>query len=170
MSLAVSRSAQHHQGAWWRPSSTRWPRHHRKYPVQIVQRSLHHPIWLTLRHRHALPTELLSIRSAFFFITFCMRRNRGEMYIGDVHLSVCMSLAAFPHYRTVQNVTWGNGSGCPLVVHYWVDLRLVHRFCCCDNIVPNVKCQRVLVLALCLVLVLVCCLNILKPKNYYRSC
>jgi len=29
----------------------------------------------------------------------------------------------------------------------------VHGFRCCDNIVPNAKCQRVLVLALCLVAV-----------------
>ena len=36
-------------------------------------------------------------------------------------------------------------------MHYWADLQSVHRFRCCDNIVPNAKCQRVLVLALCLV-------------------
>jgi len=36
------------------------------------------------------------------------------------------------------------GKGCPLVVHYWADLRLVHGFRCYDHIV--------LVLALCLVL------------------
>jgi len=41
-------------------------------------------------------------------------------------------------------------------VHYWVDLQSVHGFCCYnDNIVPNTKCQRVLVLAACLVLSLV---------------
>jgi len=28
----------------------------------------------------------------------------------------------------------GNGSGCPLVVHCWADLQLVHRCHCCDNI------------------------------------
>jgi len=36
-------------------------------------------------------------------------------------------------------------------VHYWADLQLVHGFCCYDNIVPNAKCQRVLLLTLCLV-------------------
>ena len=41
--------------------------------------------------------------------------------------------------------------GCPLVVHYWADLQSVHGFRCYDNIAPNVKCQRVLVLAVCLV-------------------
>jgi len=24
------------------------------------------------------------------------------------------------------DVTWGSGRGCPVVVHYWVDLQLVH--------------------------------------------
>jgi len=55
-------------------------------------------------------------------ITSRMRHSRGEMYI--VHsrlLSVCLYLAAFPHYCTDQDVTWVNGRGCPLVVHFWVD-------------------------------------------------
>jgi len=36
-------------------------------------------------------------------------------------------------------------------VHYWADLQSMQRFHCCDNIAPNAKCQRVLVLALRLV-------------------
>jgi len=51
------------------------------------------------------------------------------------------------------DVTWGNGRGCPLVVHCWTHLQLVHGFHCCDNIPLNAKCQRVLVLAQCLVFV-----------------
>jgi len=39
------------------------------------------------------------------------------------------------------DVTWGNGRGCPLVVHYWADLQSVHGFRCYDNIAPNVKYQ-----------------------------
>jgi len=37
--------------------------------------------------------------------------NRGEMYSGHSGLcvSVCLSLAAFPHYCTDLDVTWGNG-------------------------------------------------------------
>jgi len=35
-----------------------------------------------------------------------------------VCVSVCLSLAAFPHYCTDPDVTWGNGRECPLVVHY----------------------------------------------------
>jgi len=56
-----------------------------------------------------------------------------------------------------------SGMGCPLVVQYWADLQSVHGFRCCDNIAPhvlavgahysvaaNAKCQRVLVLGVCL--------------------
>jgi len=45
----------------------------------------------------------------------------------------------------------GNGKGCPVVVHYCADLQSVYGFHCYDNIAPNAKCQRVLVLPLCLV-------------------
>jgi len=71
------------------------------------------------------------------------------MYTGHGRLCVCLSLAAFPHYCTDPDVTLGNGSGCPLVVHYWADLQSVHGFRCYDNVAPNAKCQRVPVLDLC---------------------
>ena len=48
-------------------------------------------------------------------------------------MAVCLSLVAFPHYCTDPDITWRNGRGCPLVVHYCVDLQLVHRFRCYDN-------------------------------------
>jgi len=66
-------------------------------------------------------------------------------------VSVCLSLLAFSHYCMDPDVTSGNGRGCPLVVYYWADLQSVHGFRCYDNIAPNAKCQRVLVLVLCLV-------------------
>jgi len=69
----------------------------------------------------------------------------------SVCVSVCLSLAAFPHYCTDPDVSWGNGRGYPLVVHCLADLQFAYEFCCCDNIEPNAKCQQVLVLALCLV-------------------
>jgi len=31
------------------------------------------------------------------------------------------------------DVTWDNGTGCPLIVHYWADLQSMHRFRCYDN-------------------------------------
>jgi len=40
------------------------------------------------------------------------------MYIGHARLSVCLSVAACPHYCTDQDETWGNGKRCPPVVHY----------------------------------------------------
>ena len=60
-------------------------------------------------------------------------------------------IATLMHGRADPDVSWGNGRGCPLVVHYWVDLHWVHGFNCYDNISLNAKCQRVLVLAVCLV-------------------
>jgi len=82
------------------------------------------------------------------------------MYSGHGRLS----LAAFLHHYIDPDVTWENCRGCPLVMHYWVDLQSVHGFCryakiapreiaigAHDNIAANTKCQRVLVLALCLV-------------------
>jgi len=77
------------------------------------------------------------------------------MYIGHASLCVCLQ----PHSHAIlhgPDVTWENGRGCPLVMHYWADLQSVHGFCCYDNIVPcllavgahdsivaNAKCQRV---------------------------
>jgi len=51
-----------------------------------------------------------------------------------VSLSVCLSLATFPHYCTEPDVTWGNSRECAVVVHCWADLQSVHGFHCCDNI------------------------------------
>ena len=80
-----------------------------------------------------------------------MRRSRSEMHIGHgrlcVCMSFCMSLAAFP-YSTNPDVSWGNSRGCCLVVHCSADLQSMRGFCRCDNITPNAKCQRVLVLCL----------------------
>jgi len=42
-------------------------------------------------------------------------------------------------------------------VHYWADLQSVHGFRCYDNIAPNAKCQRLLVLSLCLCFVIKFC-------------
>ena len=47
-------------------------------------------------------------------------------------LSVCLFLAAFPHYCTDPGVTCST-RGCPLVVQYWADLQPLHGFRCYDN-------------------------------------
>ena len=57
-------------------------------------------------------------------ITFCVSRRRRKMYCG--HARLCLSEAVRPHYCTDPDVTWGHGRGCPLVVHYWVDLQSGH--------------------------------------------
>jgi len=64
-----------------------------------------------------------------------VRHSRGEKYIGHSRLCVyvCLFITAFPHYCTNPDVTWRNGRGCPLVVHYWADLQSVHGFCCYGN-------------------------------------
>jgi len=75
------------------------------------------------------------------------------VYLSRPSVCVCLSLATFPHYCTDPDVTWGNGRGCCLVVHYWADLQLMHGFRCYDNTAPNTKWQQVLVLTVCLVAV-----------------
>jgi len=85
-------------------------------------------------------------------ITFRVSRRRREMYCGHARLCVCPRPHA--HYCTDPDVTWGSGRGCPLVVHYWTDLQLVHGLRCCGNITRtwNVR-EYMLVLALCLVII-----------------
>jgi len=60
---------------------------------------------------------------AHVIITFHVRCSLGEMNVywsrPSVCLSVCLSLAAFPHSYMDADVSWENGSGCFLVVHYW---------------------------------------------------
>jgi len=63
--------------------------------------------------------------------TFCVRHSQSEMYSGHVTavcVSVCLSLAAFPHYCMELDVSWGNRRGCDLVAHYWANLQLVDGF------------------------------------------
>jgi len=51
---------------------------------------------------------------SFKLLTFRVRRRRGEMQIdhGRLCVYVCLSvLAAFPHYCTDPDVSWGNSRG-----------------------------------------------------------
>jgi len=64
-------------------------------------------------------------------ITFRVRRSRAEIYSGHDHLyvcvSVCLSLAAFPHYCTVPDVTWGMAgvsSSCALLCGFAIGARV----------------------------------------------
>ena len=79
------------------------------------------------------------------------------MYTG--HARLCVRVSASRRIPTLLHrpgCNLGNGRGYPLVVHYWADLQSVHGLRCYDNIAPNAKCPRVLVLALCLVLFYYC--------------
>ena len=71
------------------------------------------------------------------------------------HVCVCVCVSVrgcMPTYCTDPDVTWGSGRGCPLVVHYWADLQLVHGLRCYGNITQtwNVS-EYMLVLAVFLV-------------------
>ena len=66
-------------------------------------------------------------------VTFRVSRTPREMYCGHARLCVCLSAAACPHYCTDPDVTWRSGRGCPLVVHYWADLKSVHGLHCYGN-------------------------------------
>ena len=73
-----------------------------------------------------------------------------------VGLSVCLSLATFPHYSTNPDVTWRNGWVCPLVV-YWADVQSVPGFRRYDNIIVEREmsasaCRLVVVMMLFLLL------------------
>ena len=70
-------------------------------------------------------------------------------------MRVCVSVPLPRRIPTLQHgpgCKLGNGTGCPLVVHYRADFQSVHRFRYYDNTAPNAKFQRVLVLGLCLVI------------------
>jgi len=68
-----------------------------------------------------------------------------------VCVCVWLSLATFPHYCTDPDVTWGMVRGAPsCALLDWFES--VHWFRFYDSIARNPKCQRVLVLVLCLVI------------------
>jgi len=46
---------------------------------------------------------------------------------------VCVSVRGRMSTLTEPDVTWGSGRGCPLVVHYWMDLQSVHALHCYGN-------------------------------------
>ena len=64
--------------------------------------------------------------------------RRREMYTGHARLScvsVCLSVPRrIPTLLHGSGCNFGNGSGCPLVVHYWADLQSMHGPRCYDNI------------------------------------
>jgi len=90
----------------------------------------------------------------FILFTFHASRRRRKMYCGHARPCVCLSVCSrMPTLLHGPGCNVGCGRGCPLVVHYWVDLQLVHRLRCYGNITRtrNVS-ECMLVVALCLVI------------------
>jgi len=72
-------------------------------------------------------------------------RPRRNVCWSRPSVSACLSLTVFIHYCTDPDVTWecyGVPSSCALLGRFAIGA----RFSCSDNITPNAKCQRVLVL------------------------
>jgi len=69
-------------------------------------------------------------------------------------VSVYVSPSPYAHalYCTDPDVTWGNDRDAPSCALLG-GFALAHGFRCYDNLAPNAKCQRVLVLAVCLVII-----------------
>jgi len=85
------------------------------------------------------------------------------MYIGYGSLCVCLSTLLHG-----PGCNLGEWYGVPLCVYCWADLLSLHGFRCYDNIAPNAKCRRLLVLALCLVIsgrTIACILATCKLKS-----
>jgi len=124
------------------------------WKLEDKERQRQHNITAPLTWFSLSPFICIIYLAFLVIITFRVRRSQDKMYSGHAHLCVCLSVPR--HIPTLLhgpgcNLGGGNCSRCPLVVHYWADLQSVYGFRCYDNIAPNAKCQRVLVLALCLV-------------------
>jgi len=66
-------------------------------------------------------------------ITFCNSHSQAKFILATaVWGSVPRHIPTLLHMH--PDVTLGNGRGCPLVVHYWADLQLVHGLRCYVNI------------------------------------
>ena len=72
--------------------------------------------------------SLAAIFHIIKLITFCMRHNRGEIYIDRSRLCFCLSVPRhIPALLHGPRCNFGDGRRCPLIVHYYVDLSVVAR-------------------------------------------
>ena len=82
-------------------------------------------------------TSMSGITRSIF--TFCVTRRRCKIYCGRVHLFVCLWVCLSvrgltPTLLHGPGCNLGHGRGCPIVVHYWVDLQSVHGLRCYGKI------------------------------------
>ena len=96
------------------------------------------PLYLPISLPNSCCLHRCMMYSPISIFAFRMMHSRGEMYIDTaVCLSFCVCLSVPCHTFTLLHTpecNFGDGSECPLVVHSWSDLQLVHRFRCCDSI------------------------------------
>ena len=92
-------------------------------------------LWLGLRLAHLLLAGNNTVAEVCSLLSALVAEAKSILVTAVcVCVSVFLPVAAFAHYCTYPDVTWGNGTGCPVVVHYGADLQSVHRFRCYDNI------------------------------------
>ena len=107
------------------------------------------PTWSCSTTSDGLTAAFHSLSFGYISREWQTTRN---VYWSCASVCVCVSVR-----RRIPTLLHGSGrnlgewKGCPLVVQCWLDLQSMHGFRCYDNIAPNAICQRVLVLALCLV-------------------
>jgi len=107
----------------------------------------YHAIWSVISGRafSACPPSLRLVRTRALFLI--SRRPQSKNHALFFHSLRPMESAS----TGCIQMQLGGMAGGALVGHYWADLYSVYGFRCYDNIAPNTKRQRVLVLALCLV-------------------
>ena len=108
---------------------------------------------------HILPCSASTVRD----------RKRSSTTLNKNCLSVCVSLAAFPHCCTDLDVSWGM-VGVPSSCALRADLQSMHGFRCYNNIAPKAKCQRMLVLAVCLVYLAVVSYRHFRQRHAQPKC
>jgi len=101
--------------------------------------------------------------------------SRASVYV-CVSLCLCVCLSVRSRIPTLLHgpgCNLGSGRGCPVAVHYWVDLQSVHGLRCYGNITRTRNVSEYMpVLALCLVCVAVnnSTLSRPKPSKFDISC
>ena len=103
----------------------------------------------------------------------CQTTSNIQWSPASVCLCVCLSAAACQHYCANPDVTWRNGRACPRAwlctigrifnqCMGFVDIMILQQC-------PNAKCQRLLVLALCLILPQHLCYIGVLPRSVYAT-